>query len=418
MLRVTGIDIERCPVCQQGVLQPVGRLAPAPAAWNTSCAAAHLDSAPGSGGPGSRGNVRPLCSRRSPSCGRLAHAVGTLLPRSPRPSAWWSRIPTAACHTYRSRPPCDRIPVRYARDGFSRTGFIRHARRTTDKSQNVRRNWKRPLIGGNVTQLLGREKALALLEKTLKEGAGLRSLSNDDPVWETWLRNVLVRTAAVFGDQSPQVREMAHLVTAAHDGKGWDRPQHSGRIVALLNSFYAEVSDLWSDERETAQAAFTSPGGEHLDTRRGVVTDRIFIVHGHDHGRMQAVARFLEQLALKPIILHERPSSGDTIVEKLERHGDAAYAVVLLTPDDIGGLSGSQPGLRPRARQNVVLELGYFIGRLGRQRTCALVVEGVEIPSDYSGVLYIPLSKTDEWKFLLARELRAAGLPIDMNKIA
>jgi len=266
-------------------------------------------------------------------------------------------------------------------------------------------------------QVLSREKALVLLAKTRDEGAGLSNVSSNDPVWEMWLRNVLVRTAAVFGDQSTHVREIAHLVTAAQEAQSWERSKHSGRIVAIIDSFHSEVSDLWSDDTVTPQPSVASPGRDSLDTRGGAANDRVFVVHGHDHGRMQAVARFLEQLGLRPIILHERPSSGDTIVEKLDRHGDAAYAVVLLTPDDVGGLSSSQPALKPRARQNVVLELGYFIGRLGRQRTCALVVEGVEIPSDYSGVVYIPLSRSDEWRFLLARELRAAGLPVDMNKI-
>lgn len=140
------------------------------------------------------------------------------------------------------------------------------------------------------------------------------------------------------------------------------------------------------------------------------------MVHGHDHGRMQALARFLERLELNPIILHERASEGSTIVEKLESYANAAFAIVLLTPDDVGSIAAGKKNPQPRARQNVVLELGYFMGKLGRKRTCALVVKGVEIPSDYSGVVYIPLDKDDAWKLRLARELQAAGLPIDMNR--
>jgi predicted nucleotide-binding protein len=132
---------------------------------------------------------------------------------------------------------------------------------------------------------------------------------------------------------------------------------------------------------------------------------------------MQAIARFIEHLDLKPIILHERASKGSTIVEKLEGHSDVAFAVVLLTPDDVGSVATDQNDLQPRARQNVVLELGYFMGRLGRKRTCALVVKGVEIPTDYSGVVYIPIDEEDAWKFKLAKEFQAAGLAIDMNKI-
>ena len=96
---------------------------------------------------------------------------------------------------------------------------------------------------------------------------------------------------------------------------------------------------------------------------------------------------------------------------------NVAFAVVLLTPDDVGSVATDQKNLQPRARQNVVLELGYFLGRLGRKRTCALLVKEVEIPSDYSGVVYIPIDEEDAWKFKLAKEFQAAGLAIDMNKI-
>jgi hypothetical protein len=96
----------------------------------------------------------------------------------------------------------------------------------------------------------------------------------------------------------------------------------------------------------------------------------IFLVHGHDEGTREAVARFLDKLKLDPIILHEQANQGRTVVEKLEHYGDVSYAVVLLTPDDVGGLGPSE--LQPRARQNVVLELGYFIARLGRKNVCAV----------------------------------------------
>ncbi|KAF5437722.1 putative nucleotide-binding protein containing TIR -like domain [Candidatus Methanophagaceae archaeon] len=132
---------------------------------------------------------------------------------------------------------------------------------------------------------------------------------------------------------------------------------------------------------------------------------------------MQAVARFIEHLKLNPIILHEKASKGSTIIEKLETHANVAFAIILLTPDDVGSIAIGQNNLLPRARQNVVLELGYFMGRLGRMRTCALVVEGVELPTDYSGVVYIQIDEKDAWKFELARELRAVGLSIDMNKV-
>jgi predicted nucleotide-binding protein len=93
---------------------------------------------------------------------------------------------------------------------------------------------------------------------------------------------------------------------------------------------------------------------------------KIFIVHGHDNEAKVEVARFLERVGFEAIILHEQANRGRTIIEKVEMHSDVGFAVVLLTPDDEGGKRGNST--RPRARQNVVLELGYFIGRLGRDR--------------------------------------------------
>jgi predicted nucleotide-binding protein len=114
---------------------------------------------------------------------------------------------------------------------------------------------------------------------------------------------------------------------------------------------------------------------------------KVFIVHGHDEGPRESVARFLEKLNLQPIILHEQASRGMTIPEKLIAHGDVGFAVVLLTPDDLGRAKSSADD-QPRARQNVILELGYFVGRLGRAKVCALLKGGVEMPSDYVGTVH------------------------------
>jgi predicted nucleotide-binding protein len=141
----------------------------------------------------------------------------------------------------------------------------------------------------------------------------------------------------------------------------------------------------------------------------------VFLVHGHDEAARETVARFLENLDLHPIILHEQPSMGKTVIEQFEAHADVGFAVVLLTPDDMGGLA-SEGELKPRARQNAILELGYFIGTLGRSRVCALYVEGVEIPSDFHGVVYVPYDAAGGWRLKLASEIRAAGLPVDMNR--
>lgn len=145
------------------------------------------------------------------------------------------------------------------------------------------------------------------------------------------------------------------------------------------------------------------------------VSNKVFIVHGHDDGARESVARFLERIGLEAIILHEQANQGRTVIEKVVAHGDVGFAVILLTPDDEGCIKGGTP--EPRARQNVLLELGYFIGRLGRDKVCALKRGALEIPSDFAGVVWEIMDHSGGWKQSLARELAAAGHEIDWNKV-
>jgi len=153
---------------------------------------------------------------------------------------------------------------------------------------------------------------------------------------------------------------------------------------------------------------------------------RVFVVHGRDSARMNAVARFVQRIGLEPIILHEKPNAGQTLIEKFQANSDVDYAVVLLTPDDLGAsrqeIEKADPAnvrdvLKPRARQNVYLELGYFLSKLGRGHVGALYVDGVDMPSDYDGVAYIPLDDHEGWHAKLVRELTAAGLAVDLTKL-
>ncbi len=143
------------------------------------------------------------------------------------------------------------------------------------------------------------------------------------------------------------------------------------------------------------------------------VTDpsSVFLVHGHDEVR-ESVARFLERLGLRVVILEEQARRGRTIIEQFEKHSSVAYAVILLTPDDIGAASAAPSALRPRARQNVIFELGYFCGMIGRSRVCALYKGDLELPSDLHGVLYVSLDAAGAWRLQLSRELIAAGMSI------
>ncbi|MDX2144878.1 MAG: nucleotide-binding protein [Rhodospirillaceae bacterium] len=139
----------------------------------------------------------------------------------------------------------------------------------------------------------------------------------------------------------------------------------------------------------------------------------VFVVHGHDDGAKEKVARTLEQLGCVAVILHEQPNQGKTLIEKFERYSDVGFAVVIISGDDVGyALQDGQDYQRQRARQNVVLELGYFIGRLGRDRVFCLLVSDVELPTDYIGVVYEPMDQAGAWKHKLSRELEVAGFSV------
>lgn len=145
-------------------------------------------------------------------------------------------------------------------------------------------------------------------------------------------------------------------------------------------------------------------------------TNEVFIVHGHEEANRMNVVRFIESIGLKPIVLHEQASDGKTIIEKLEYYSDVGFAVVVMSPDDMGYPVSQPEKIQPRARQNVLVELGFFVGKLSRKNVCVLYTQGVELPTDFLGVVYVALDSGGGWKFQLAREIKSAGLEIDLNK--
>ena len=232
-------------------------------------------------------------------------------------------------------------------------------------------------------------------------------------VVESDIRNTI---RDVFGATSPEFDEHQY-----HEV--WKGPRIAGRdheapakfaagipqSVTILNGLISRL------EEKRADLADGNANASPLPLTSAIPSRRVFLVHGHDEAAKQSVARFLEQLRLEPIVLGEQPNEGRTIIEKFEHHADVAYAVVLLTPDDRAFGEAGTGEHRPRARQNVILELGYFIGRLSRTNVCALYKGSVELPSDLHGVLYVPMDDGDGWKLKLAKEMKAAKLDVDMN---
>lgn len=143
---------------------------------------------------------------------------------------------------------------------------------------------------------------------------------------------------------------------------------------------------------------------------------KVFVVHGHDDHAKEMMARFLEKNDFEAIVLHEQASGNKTIIEKIEHFADVGFAIILLTPDDMGK-SKDGDNYQPRARQNVILELGYFMGKLGRNRVCAFKSGDLEIPTDFRGVIWNQLDNAGAWKQVLSKELSEAGYNLDSNKL-
>ena len=275
--------------------------------------------------------------------------------------------------------------------------------------------------------------AIERLQKALDAIPELKNLSSghsllegswyDSPEFKEWRRNTQIAIKKTFGNESDQVREFNNTgsspirlstgrmpLTARLEQIRKAYLKDLDSKAAVLKSMINEVEEYWSEENQT-------PATSEVHKNERINTNEIFIVHGRDEGAKETVARFLEKLDLVPVTLAEKPGKGLTIIEKFEQHTQVGFAIVLLTPDDAGSLQDDENDLSPRARQNVIFEFGYFIGKLGRERVCALVKGDVEKPSDYDGVLYIPLDASGGWKQKLFRELGSVGFKVDANQV-
>jgi len=193
----------------------------------------------------------------------------------------------------------------------------------------------------------------------------------------------------------------------------------------FFNNFNRYVShdeknfdDRLTQQLEILEAIMTSKDNSKSTVSAQIINNPsdVFIVHGHDKSVKEATARFIKNLNLNPIILHEKANSGNTVIEKFEINANVGYAIILLTYDD-EGKAKKDSSLQPRARQNVIFELGYFFGKIGRSRVCVLFEKGVEIPSDYKGILYIELDEAEGWKRKLAQELVNANMSVDLKGV-
>ena len=220
------------------------------------------------------------------------------------------------------------------------------------------------------------------------------------------LREYLRLRGIEFGEQPIQ-----HATQFRLDGGEVISVFDTGRVAyqGQRTGVRDEIED-WATRRAAGAAA-----GAPAAVRGGPPATKVFIVYGRDTAARDSLELLLRRLGFDPIVLANLAAAGDTLIEKLERylgeHAEVGFACVLLTPDDEGHLAGVPEEKRYRARQNVVLELGMVLARLGRPRVAILHKRSVELPSDINGLIYIPFDeRVDELRAALFRELEAAGL--------
>ena len=237
-----------------------------------------------------------------------------------------------------------------------------------------------------------------------------------------WGRQKRITTALTAAEQRGDVEAVLDLIDKHFPPAGTVESTDAGSPVTHpsggVHSNALAVSATATADPVTAAAQ--SAAEEPTTPTPSSEPTAVFVVHGHDDLRREQVARLIERVGkglLEAVVLAEQVNNGLTIIEKFERYARrAGFAVVLATADDLGSARDAGAS-RNRARQNVIFELGYFTGSLGREKVTLLRESDVEIPSDLAGVVYLDIDGAGAWKHALAREMAAAGLPVDFAQI-
>lgn len=254
-----------------------------------------------------------------------------------------------------------------------------------------------------------------ILNRQIETDKQFENALNDFGVWSDYNSELLKQS---FNVENNEYKEAYDFINLSEEEEPFGSSSFHDDIIDFredvrmelvnLNQLVSKVELLKTSIMEKDYLAETSSKKTNLKD--------VFIVHGHNNEVKTEVARTLEKLELIPIILHEQPNQGKTIIEKFESHSNVGFAIVLMTDDDYGKAK-TDNDLSERARQNVILELGYFIGKLGRSKVCPLYTRGVELPSDLHGLLYVEIDQSESWKMRLVKELKAAGYNVDANKV-
>jgi predicted nucleotide-binding protein len=266
------------------------------------------------------------------------------------------------------------------------------------------------------------------LVKQIQEGESLFQECNTYPQhiedlleqYNSWNSFTAKLLGTLFPSQEEECQFRQRVLIQVQRISSYVQPYTPPELDNCINDLKSGISILKRLVRELELYEEYNQNLSHLSKKeKDHDKKKIFIVHGHDDFLRHEITSFLLGYGLSPIVLHEKSNSGQFIIEKIEKNSDVCFAIVLLTPDDEGRntLSISDDQLKPRARQNVILELGYFMGKLGRQNVCAVLKQDIEKPSDCNGLLYLPYDSHGGWKLNLLRELKAAGIEITESEI-
>ncbi len=176
----------------------------------------------------------------------------------------------------------------------------------------------------------------------------------------------------------------------------------------MLKSLNVNVDEL---RAQTLRILASAPS-----LRMDPTYNKVLIVHGGDDASNEAVTRFVEQLGLSPTLLRDQPGAGGTIIGRFD-YSSVGFVIVQLFPDDLDTARDKPDEFKPRARQQVAFELGFFVGKLGPERVCALHKEDIEIPFDDQALTYVSMDPAGRWQMALAQAMKRAGMQVNLDKV-
>ena len=246
------------------------------------------------------------------------------------------------------------------------------------------------------------------------------------PIIRTLEKQKNIRIVPILAKPYPwEITEFKLLQVLPSTGKpiatGSKRTDDLVEIALALTNIANETSPtqpIVIDLSETTTN--TTPKKEETKVKKTPEKPIVFIVHGHNDAMKDKVELFVRQMNFEPIVLHKQVNKGRTIIEKFEDYASkTAFAIVILSADDYGyAKKWGAETKKQRARQNVVFEFGFFAGSLGREKVLVLqeTSSNFEAVGDYSGVIYVSYEEGN-WNLEIAREMKSAGLPVDLNRL-